>query len=199
MTIAYLNVATDQQHLDIQREEVLSFSTAKGIQVDKWVIENPGEKDKQVGSELRQVLGHLEKGDVLIVSDISRLSFTLYELMEILTICLEKEATLYCINDGFILGDRLDRQHMIRIFKMMEEIDHNLASIRTKDALAEIKSSGRQLGRPKGSESKLYYLDSRKDEVKEWVEKGESVDAICQHFNVSKNTYYKYKRKLYKV
>lgn len=47
MTIAYLNVATDRQHLDIQREEISSFAAAKDIHVDKWVMEVSGEKAKQ--------------------------------------------------------------------------------------------------------------------------------------------------------
>ena len=85
MTIAYLNVATDRQHLDIQREEISSFAAAKDIHVDKWVMEVSGEKAKQPGPKLKLVLERLKKGDALIVSDITRLCLTLYELMGILT------------------------------------------------------------------------------------------------------------------
>ena len=69
MTIAYLNVATDRQHLDIQREEISSFAAAKDIHVDKWVMEVSGEKAKQPGPRLKLV-ERLKKGDALIVSDI---------------------------------------------------------------------------------------------------------------------------------
>ena len=55
MTIAYLNVATDRQHLDIQREEISSFAAAKDIHVDKWVMEVSGEKAKQPGPKLKLV------------------------------------------------------------------------------------------------------------------------------------------------
>lgn len=72
MTIAYLNVATDRQHLDIQREEISSFAAAKDIHVDKWVMEVSGEKAKQPGPKLKLVLERLKKGDALIVSDITR-------------------------------------------------------------------------------------------------------------------------------
>ena len=51
MTIAYLNVATDRQHLDIQREEISSFAAAKDIHVDKWVMEVSGEKAKTAGTK----------------------------------------------------------------------------------------------------------------------------------------------------
>ena len=71
-------MATDRQHLDIQREEISSFAAAKDIHVDKWVMEVSGEKAKQPGPKLKLVLERLKKGDALIVSDITRLCLTLY-------------------------------------------------------------------------------------------------------------------------
>ena len=184
MTIAYLNVATDRQHLDIQREEISSFAAAKDIHVDKWVMEVSGEKAKQPGPKLKLVLERLKKGDALIVSDITRLCLTLYELMGILTVCMEKDVTVYCINDRYIFDDRMDRQLMINVFK--------------QDALEQVKSTGKRLGRPKGSESKLFFLDAHKGEIMNMLERGESVGSICEHFNVSKNTFYKYRKKFFR-
>ena len=181
MTIAYLNVATDRQHLDIQREEISSFAAAKDIHVDKWVMEVSGEKAKQPGPKLKLVLERLKKGDALIVSDITRLCLTLYELMGILTVCMEKDVTVYCINDRYIFDDRMDRQLMINVFKQVDEIDHSLVSIRTK-----------------GSESKLFFLDAHKGEIMNMLERGESIGSICEHFNVSKNTFYKYRKKFFR-
>ena len=198
MTIAYLNVATDRQHLDIQREEISSFAAAKDIHVDKWVMEVSGEKAKQPGPKLKLVLERLKKGDALIVSDITRLCLTLYELMGILTVCMEKDVTVYCINDRYIFDDRMDRQLMINVFKQVDEIDHSLVSIRTKDALEQVKSTGKRLGRPKGSESKLFFLDAHKGEIMNMLERGVSVGSICEHFNVSKNTFYKYRKKFFR-
>lgn len=198
MTIAYLNVATDRAHLDIQREEISSFASAKGIHVNKWVMEVSGEKAKQPGPKLKLVLERLKKGDVLIVSDITRLCLTLYELMGVLTSCMEKDVTVYCVNDRYIFDNRLDRQLMIDVFKQVEEIDHSLVSIRTKEALVAVKSTGKLLGRPKGSESKLYFLDSHKEEIENMLERGEPIASICEYFNVSKNTFYKYKKKFFK-
>ena len=170
MTIAYLNVATDRQHLDIQREEISSFAAAKDIHVDKWVMEVSGEKAKQPGPKL----------------------------MGIRTVCMEKDVTVYCINDRYIFDDRMDRQLMINVFKQVDEIDHSLVSIRTKDALEQVKSTGKRLGRPKGSESKLFFLDAHKGEIMNMLERGESVGSICEHFNVSKNTFYKYRKKFFR-
>lgn len=194
MVIAYLNVSTDKQHLDIQREEISKFVEQKNLSVDKWIVEVTGEKAKQPGAKLEQVLERVKKGDTLIVTDISRLSRTLYELMEVLTVCLEKGVCIYCIEDRYLFDDTMDVQTVTKAFKLVEEIDHALVSTRTKDALAEMKSSGKRLGRPKGSDSKQSFLDAHKEEVINMLERGQSVATICEHFNVSKNTYYKFKR-----
>ena len=84
------------------------------------------------------------------------------------------------------------------VFKQVDEIDHSLVSIRTKDALEQVKSTGKRLGRPKGSESKLFFLDAHKGEIMNMLERGESVGSICEHFNVSKNTFYKYRKKFFR-
>ncbi len=194
MIIAYLSVATDKQYLEVQREAISKFSSDRHLDVDKWIAEVTGEKAKQPGPRLEEILGRVKRGDTIIVNDISRLSRTLYELMQILSLCLEKGVVLYCLDDRYFFGQEMNVPVMVKTFKLLEEIDHQLVSVRTKDALALMKDSGKRLGRPKGSDSKQSFLDAHKDEVVDMLENGQSVAAICEHFNVSKNTYYKFKR-----
>lgn len=126
MTIAYLNVATDRQHLDIQREGISFFAAAKDIHVDKWVVdirrrsETAGIKVKTCSRTLE------ERGCLDRIGYYPFVSSTLYELMGILTVCMEKDVTVYCINDRYIFDDRMDRQLMINVFKQVDEIDHSL-------------------------------------------------------------------------
>ena len=195
MTIAYMNVATDRQHLEAQREKIASFALAKGIKVDKWIMEVSGERARQPGPRLRRVTGRLREGDALIVADISRICLTLYKLTRVLIFCLEKKVVLYCLDDRYIFNDKLDRERMAEILKRVGEMDRCLASLRTKDGLERVRSVGKRLGRPKGSESKLFYLDAHKEEIRRMLERGETVAMVCERFKVSKNTYYKYKNK----
>lgn len=194
MIIAYICASSNKQMLDIQREEITKFTAYKDFSVDKWITEVVEEKAKQAGEKLLEVLTRLKKGDVLIVTELVRLSRTLYELMEVLSNCLERGVTIYSVKDRYLFDEKLDYKVMIKAFKLTEEIDRILVSARTKDALASIKSSGRKLGRPQGSDSKQFFLDANKNEVMNMLERGETVGAICEHFNVSKNTYYKFKK-----
>lgn len=194
MIIAYLSVATDRQYLEIQRGAIAEFCSRRHLNVDKWIAEVIGEKAKQPGPKLEEILDRVKRGDTIIVNDISRLSRTLFELMQILSLCMEKGVLLYCLDDRYFFGHEMNVPVMVRTFRLLEEIDHRLVSVRTKDALALMKDSGKRLGRPKGSDSKQSYLEAHKDEVVDMLENGQSVAAICEHFNVSKNTYYKFKR-----
>ena len=78
---------------------------------------------------------------------------------------------------------------------LVSEIEHHLMSVRTKEALNHKKEKeGLQLGRPKGTDAKQSLLDANKDEVMNMLERGDTVVMICKHFNVSRNTYYQFKR-----
>ncbi|SEF44570.1 recombinase family protein [Parabacteroides chinchillae] len=195
MVIAYLSVGTDRNHLDIQRDIITKFvATKDNLQVDKWITDVTGEKAKQMGQNLKDTLDRVNEGDILIVSDITRLSRSVFEMMEILSLCLTKKVSLWCIEDRYIFDSSMDSKKMVEAFKLTESIDHALISMRTKDSLIELKHAGKKLGRPKGSESKQLFLDASKEEIISMFERGETVTSICKYYNVSKNTFYKFKK-----
>lgn len=193
MIIAYLRVGKKKQYLDIQKEEIEHFVAEKGWMVDKWVTDVNASNDSK-NKNLDLLLDRLQQGDILVVTDISRLSRTLTDVMAIISRCLDKEVNLFSINDRYVLDGSVNREVMSRAFGLVTEIEHNLMSTRTKEALAHKKTIGVRLGRPKGSDAKQSFLEANKEEVIRMLERGESVVAICKHFNVSRNTYYQFKR-----
>lgn len=198
MVIAYLRVGTTKQHLDEQRDEIEYFASERGLGIDKWVTEATAEKTKEGEITLNLVIARMQKGDILIVSDISRLGRTLSEVMFVLASCLEKGIHLYCIKDRYILDDKYDTKVMASVFSMAADIEHSLMSTRTKEALAHRKIKGVPVGRPKGSDAKQSYLDENREELINMLERGETVLTICKRFNVSRNTYYQFRRN-YKI
>lgn len=193
MIIAYLRVGLKKEYLDKQKEEIEQFAVRKGLQIDKWVTDVSNENTAK-NRNLELILDRLQKGDIVIVSDISRLSRTLTEVMAILSRLMDKGVNLYSIEDRYFLDDSLNREVMARAFSLVAEIEHNLMSTRTKEALAHKKTIGVRLGRPKGSDAKQSFLEANKEEVIRMLERGDSVVSICKHFNVSRNTYYQFKR-----
>ena len=94
MTIAYLRVSTGKQHLENQKEEIEKFAARKNLTVNRWVTEVVSGKKKEHDRKLGRLLKSLKRGDVLIVTELSRLSRTLLDIMSILHRCLEMNITV---------------------------------------------------------------------------------------------------------
>lgn len=194
MVIAYLRIATGRQHLDIQRDELERFALSKGMEIDKWVMEVVDGKRKEKDSALYRVIDRMSAGDKVIITDIGRFGRTLSEVMGLLGRCMANGVHLYSINDRYMLDDSFDLAAIADACQMITTLEHNLMSTRTKEALNHQKRRGMKLGRPKGTAAKQSLLDENKEEVMDMLERGESIVAICKHFNVSRNTYYQFKR-----
>ncbi len=195
MVIAYLRVGTSNKELlEEQKDEIKRFASDHNIKVDKWITDVTVGKGKEEERNLDMVLDRMQKGDSLILSDISRLGRTLSEVMDIMGRCMEKGVQIYSIKGRYILDKALDLPVMGNVFKLVTEIEHSLMSTRTKEALSHKKSTGGPLGRPKGSAAKQSFLDAHKEEVISMLERGDTVFEICKRFNVSRNTYYMFKR-----
>ena len=194
MVIAYLRVGTSNKELlEEQKNEIKRYASDHDMNVDKWVTDvTVGKKEDE--RNLAMVLDRMQKGDSLVLSDISRLGRTLSEVMEIMGRCMEKGVQIYSIRDRYILGQALNLPVMGNVFKLVTEIEHSLMSTRTKEALNHKKSTGGPLGRPKGSAAKQSFLDANREEVISMLERGDTVFEICKRFNVSRNTYYMFKR-----
>ena len=150
MVYAYVRVSTDKQSTETQRFEIKKFSKTKKIHIDRWIDETisgmKGIQNRRLGKVLRQA----RKGDVLITSELSRLGRNLMQVMSFLHQCMEQDITVYTIKEGYELGNNLNSKILAFAFSLSAEIERNLISQRTKEALARKKAEGIQLGRPQG-------------------------------------------------
>lgn len=161
MIYGYVRVSTDKQTLENQEFEINNFCEKEQIKIDKWITETiSGTKDFEKRM-LGRVLKKLKGGDTLICSEISRLGRNLLQIMTILNICLQKEVQVWTIKDNYRLGADIQSKVLAFAFGLAAEIERNLISQRTKEALARIKASGKKLGRDFGSRNKKHILDGR--------------------------------------
>jgi len=195
MVIAYLRVTIDKQHLERQKDEITRYASANGLEISKWITDIVDGKRKESEPTLFRVLDRMKKGDKVIITDIARFGRTLSEVMTLLSKCMALGVHVYSINDRYLLDDSLNTEVVSTTCNLVSEIEHHLMSVRTKEALNHKKEKeGLQLGRPKGTDAKQSLLDANKDEVMNMLERGDTVVMICKHFNVSRNTYYQFKR-----
>jgi DNA invertase Pin-like site-specific DNA recombinase len=128
----------------------------------------------------------------LIVTEISRLSRTLLDIMNILNLCIKKKITLYSTKDGYIFQDNINSKVLGFAFGLVAEIERNLISIRTREALARRKIEGQKLGRKTGSSTKTKVLHDNKRVIMRYLEQGMSQRSVALLLCVSRSTLSRY-------
>lgn len=188
MTVAYLRVSTVHQHLDNQRGEIFRYAEANGISIDKWITDTVSGKTSQQKRNLGKTLKKLRRGDTLIVTEVSRLSRSLHEIMTIMKYCVERNITIYSTKDGYTFDDSINSKVLSFAFGLAAEIEHKLISQRTKEALALRKSQGVILGRRLGSGDKIRILYENRDALIRELGTDKTLREVCQGFGVSYRT-----------
>ena len=189
MTFGYIRVSTDQQTVENQRFEINQYCDKRGIKVDCWIEETISGTKNPEKRKLGKLLNRVQNGDIIVCSEISRLGRSLYMIMDILSTCMEKGCQVRTIKDGFVLGDDIQSKVLAFAFGLSAEIERNLISQRTKEALAMRKANGVKLGRPNGSLGKSTKLTQYEDTIRTLiVEQDNTYSDIAKLFHVNRST-----------
>lgn len=188
MIYAYIRVSTDKQSVENQRFEILKYADAHKLVIDQWVEETVSSKKKLSDRVLGATLQQLSENNILIVSELSRLGRNLMEVMSILHTCMEQDVKVHTIKEQYELGNNINSKVLAFAFSLSAEIERQLISQRTKEALARKKSEGVKLGRPKGSLSSVTKLTGKEEQIKELLAKDISFSAIGRILGVHRKT-----------
>ena len=200
MYYAYIRVSTDHQNVENQKFEILTYCQKHNIQIDKWIDEAISSRKPLTERKLGKLLKKLKKGDVLIATELSRLGRNLLEVMGILQNCLEKDCQIWTLKENYHLGSDIQSKVLAFAFGLSAEIERNLISQRTKEALARKKAEGVVLGRPKGRKSSKVKLSGKEDIIRELRAQKVSIKEISRIYKVNRNTVSKFiKEKIYNL
>ncbi len=186
--IAYIRVSSNKQTLEHQRYEIGQFVRKNKIKINRWVEETISSRKALNKRKLGELLEQLKDGDILIACEISRLGRSLLEIMRILETCLNKNCQVWTIKENYRLGNDIQSKVMAFAFGLAAEIERNLISERTKSSLANIKASGRKLGRPEQAESKKLKLSKNMKRVRNLLDKGMPKAQIARKLKVQRCT-----------
>ena len=190
MIYGYIRVSSDKQTVENQRFEINNFCKKENMNIDGWIEETISGTKNYDKRKLGELLNRVKKDDLIICAELSRLGRNLFMIMEILHICMQKECKVWTIKDNYRLGDDIQSKFVAFAFGLSAEIERNLISQRTKEALARKAHEGVVLGRPKGRKTapekhKLY----QKDEIIcELLICGISQRKIVKILHVDRNT-----------
>lgn len=200
MIYGYIRVSSDKQTVENQRFEINNFCTKEKLIIDGWIEETISGTKSYNKRELGKLLKMTQKDDLIICAELSRLGRNLFMIMEILNICMTKECRVWTIKDNYRLGDDIQSKVLAFAFGLSAEIERNLISQRTKEALARKKAEGVILGRPKGRKSspEKHKLFGKEVLIKELLKENISRRKIATICKVDRNTLSRYlKKKIY--
>jgi len=188
MTYGYIRISTDHQNVENQRFEIDQFCQAKSLFVDKWIEETISGSKNVDDRKLGKLLKKMKKDDILICSELSRLGRNLLMIMGVLNECMNRDIQVWTIKDNYRLGSDINSKVLAFAFGLSAEIERNLISQRTKEALARKRAEGVILGRPVGSKSAKTKLTGQEKKIQELLDKKVSYSAIGRILGVHRLT-----------
>ena len=190
MVYGYIRVSSDKQTVENQRFEINNFVAREQIHIDGWIEETISGTKNYNKRELGKLLNKVQKDDLIICAELSRLGRNLFMIMEILNICMTKECRVWTIKDNYRLGEDIQSKVLAFAFGLSAEIERNLISQRTKEALARKKAEGITLGRPVGrkTDESKYKLYAKKALIEELLKANISKRQIAKICKVDRNT-----------
>jgi len=187
MIYGYIRVSTDKQTVKNQRFEIEKFCKSQNIRIEKWIEETISGTKAADKRQLGILLKDIQKDDLIICSELSRLGRKLFIIMSIIQHCQNVGAKIWTIKENFKLDDSLQTKVIVFAFGLAAEIERDMISQRIKESLARVKSEGKRLGNP-GGKYKRVRLTGHEKEIKQMIREGIPFVEIARRFDVDTET-----------
>ena len=195
-TIAYLRVSSIDQDIEKNKADILRLANDKGLGKVRFIEEKISGKIPWRNRKIAGILEELQSGDNIVVSELSRLGRSMLECMEILSIATQKGIKVYSVKGNWQLDNSIQSKILAMAFSMAAEIERDLISQRTKEALRVKKEQGIPLGRPKGpGKSKL---DKFRPEIEALLVNGSTQRFIARRYGTTESNLFNWMKK-YKI
>ena len=191
--VGYLRVSTLDQDLEKNKADILKLANEKQIGKIQFVEERISGRVHWKNRKVGELIEDLETGDSIVVSELSRLGRSMLECMEILSISTQKGIKIFAVKGNWELDQSIQSKIIAMAFSMAGEIERDLISQRTKEALRVKKESGVRLGRPKGpGKSKL---DAYRPEIEAFLSHGSSQKFIANRYKTTEANLHNWMKK----
>ncbi len=194
MIYGYIRVSSDKQTVENQRYEISEYCKRRKIGVNRWIEETISGTKAYGERKLGEVLEDMGAGDTILCTELSRLGRNLFMIMEILNACMKKRCTVETIKEGYRLTDDLQSKVLAFSLGLCAEVERELISTRTREALARRKAEGVRLGRPPGRRSS--HLNAKcvaqHDTIVRLLAQKTPIVQIAKRVGVAHGTMYRY-------
>ena len=190
--IGYLRTSTDKQEINNQRLEILEYARKEDLKVSDFIEAQVSSRKSLGDRKMDELFERLNAGDVLIVTELSRIGRSTIEVLGIVKELVQNGVDIVFITQNLKINatnnNDMVSKAMITMFSLFTELERDLISHRTKEALRSKKASGVHLGKPKGTVQWSIY-DEHKEKLTELLSLGVSVRKIAtihlgmKHYN----------------
>lgn len=194
-TIAYIRASTDKQEVDNQRLEILEYARKHDLKIDDFIQVTVSSKRTTKQRRIDEMMERLDDSGILVATELSRLGRSTAEVIDLVNHLLKRKVRVIFTKQHLdITGHDMASKIIVTMFSLFAELERDLISLRTKEALAAKKSKGVRLGKPKGTVQKSMY-DKDLEKIKGWLELGLSGRKISENLGygsyISLNTFLK--------
>ena len=179
-TVAYLRISSRSQDLANQKLAILEFSQKRHITGDRFIESRISSRKSPLERRIDEMLGTLQPGDRLLLSELSRLGRSLSQVIQIVETLVRRKVRFIAIKEAIEFDGKQDLRTkvMIALFGLFAEVERDLISERTKEGLAAAKAKGKLLGRPKGALG-TSRLDGKEQDIRALLGKDVSKASIA--------------------
>ena len=190
--IAYLRISTEEQELNSQKLELHEYARKNDIKINQFIEVEISSRKSTQARRIDELLENLHTGDLLLVSELSRLGRSVGQIIQIVDTLVRKKIRLVTVKESIKIDGKQDIQTktMITMFSLFAEVERDLISERTKQGLLAAKQKGKLLGRPKGPGKSR--LDQFKPEIEALLNNGSSKTFIAKRYKTSLPNLYKW-------
>lgn len=191
--VAYLRASTDKQDLNHQKLEILEFARRRGLRLDEYVEVTSSSRKTSQHRRIDELIQRLGETDTLIVTELSRLGRSTAEVIALVNALVQRNIRVITLKQNLDINRQdMNAKILIMLFSLFAELERDLISLRTREALAAKKAQGQRLGKPKGTLQKSKF-DKDVARIKELLGYGLSVRKIAKVLGCSShialNTY----------
>lgn len=178
--VAYIRVSTDKQDMQTQKLEILDYAQKNKMMVDQFIEVEVSSRKSRKDRRIKALMEQLDQGDVLILSELSRLGRSVTGVIEIVNQLLQNRVRLVVLKQGLdFTQHNMMTKTMVTMFALFAELERDLISDRTKRGMLKARAAGKLIGRPKGTTGG-YKLDPYAKEIEQLRLAGVSCAAIAR-------------------
>ena len=173
--LAYIRTSTDKQDNDNQKLEIYEYARNKKLKIDEVIEIQMSSRKGRVQRRIEELIKKLQENDILIVTEISRLGRSTSEVIHLINKMIKKNIRIIALKQGLDINKHsMSSKIVVTSFSLLAELERDLVSLRTKEALSAKKAKGIKLGKPKGTLQRSKF-DKDIDRIQELLSLGVSI------------------------